>query len=454
MNLSPILPPILCVGIDVGKTGHVAGFISQNLLVRHKRVFSCPVRKFGQSRVDIDAMLAAIRPHAPLDRVAVLMEQTGHYHRALAETLMEAGLQVYVIAIHQKKTNGLNKTDKYDALRLANMLYSQVVLGQQVDDTTQRVERRLPPVPVAATLAPLCRRHYEQTQRQTSLRNKLTALCDEIFPELTQIFQNVNLKAALDLREHFPTPASVAAASLEDLQTIRHGNYPHPAQLKRLQELAATSIGIKEKHRLNGLLLEQRQLIAQLRLTEVQLAEVDIQIKETLEGSREGQILLSLPAIGPHHAAVLLSAIGNIRNFEKASHLRRFMGWAPQSFQTGISFDRDTQTRTGSRLIKQEMYLICLDAVKHEPWKSFYDRLVLTKCPYDARLKKYQGKKKVLGRLAGTIATMIFAFLREDARVVDATPEGKEPPAPRLYSSTTHQAHRHGARIHAASQSA
>lgn len=453
-------PPLLCVGIDIGKESHVAGFISPALLARYKRFTRCPVRIFKQSRSDIDAMLKAIREHVPLDRVAVLMEQTGHYHRALAETLMAEGLQVYVIAIHQKKTNGLNKTDKQDALRLANMLYGQLLLGQQVEDSSQRVERRLSPIPVAASLAPLIRMHYEQTQDLTRFKNKLTALADEIFPELTEIFQNVNLVAALDLREHFPTPASVAAASFEELQTIRHGNFPYPSHLKRLQELAETSIGVKETHRLYGLLLEQRQLIAKLRLVEGQLAEVDAEIKEKLESSREGQILLSMPAIGPFHAAILLSSIGNIRNFERASHLRRFAGWAPQSFQTGTSYDRDTQTRTGSRLIKQEMYLICVEAVKSEPWKSFYERLVIKKCSYDARLKgsemkRYRGKMKVIGRLAGTILTLIFAFLKEDAKIVDACCKaGKEPPAPCLYDPATHASHRRGARIHDASQSA
>lgn len=455
MSFSQSLPPVLCVGIDVGKENHVVAFLSEKLLARHKRFTRCPIRRIGQSRSDINAMLKDIRAHVSFDRVAVLMEQTGHYHRALAETLMEEGIQVYVIAIHAKKANGLNKTDKQDALRLANMLYSQVVLGQQVEDTSQRIERRQPAVPVAASLAPLVRMHFELTQQQTRAKNKLTALADEIFPELSQIFQNVNLVAALDLREHFPTPAAVAAATWEELQTIRHGNFPYPSQLKRLQELAASSIGVKEEHRLHGLLLEQQQLIAFFRLITNQLASIDAEIKGKLENSREGQILLSLPAIGPQHAAVLLSSIGNIRNFEKASHLRRFAGWAPQSFQTGTSFDRDVQTRTGSRLIKREMYLICTEAVKHEPWASFYERLVVKKCSYDARLKRYHGKMKVMGRLAGTILTMVFAFLKEDAKIVDAClAEGKEPPAPRLYNPATHASHRRGARIHDASQSA
>ena len=125
------------------------------------------------------------------------------------------------------------------------------------------------------------------------------------------------------------------------------------------------------------------------------------------------------------------------------------MGWAPQSFQTGSTVDQANQTRTGSRLIKQEMYLLAMNAIKREPWKEFYVRLVEKNCSYDQRLKRYRGRKRVLGRVAGTIVTMIFAFLKEDAVLVDSTPQGQEPPAPKLYDAAVHQSHRHGTRIHA-----
>jgi len=235
------LPPILCIGIDVAKSNHHVAFISKTLLQRYKHFPKCPARKIGQSRAEIEAMLQQVRAIVPLSRVAVLMEETGHYHRALAETLMEEGVSVYVIGIHAKKVNGLDKTDRFDALRLANMLYNQVVLGQQVENTSQRVERRLPAVPVAAALAPLVRMHYELTQHETRTKNKLTALADELFPELCQVFQDVNLKTSLELRARFPTPALVAAASVEELQKIRHGKFPSLEQITRVRELAAPS---------------------------------------------------------------------------------------------------------------------------------------------------------------------------------------------------------------------
>lgn len=434
----------LFVGIDVSKASHIAGFLSSSLLEKHKRFNVCPTLKFEQSRTGVDALLKRIKGYGPLSQCCVLLEQTGHYHRALEEALLEAGLAVYVVSIHQKKINGLDKTDKKDALRLANMLYSQVALGFQPPESTQRIERRLPPTPVAAELRPLVRLHYELTQSSIRIRNKLTAICDELFPEMTQILVDPNRTSALLLRERFPTPKLLVGASLPELQTIRQGGKrPGDKQLLELQQLAASSIGVKETYRQAGLVTEQTVWISSLRLINAHLAEIDAKIKELIDESREGQILQSIPGIGMLNAAFILAAIGNIRNFEKSSHLRRYFGWSPQDDQTGVSVNNSTLTKVGTRLMKRTIYLLTINAVKSEPWASLYQRLVERKCSYDPRLQKYRGKGKVIGRVAGQITTMVYAFLKRDASIVDATPTGEPLPEPELYDPAIHQAHRH-----------
>ena len=47
--------------------------------------------------------------------------------------------------------------------------------------------------------------------------------------------------------------------------------------------------------------------------------------------SREGKILLSIPGIGPQAAAALIALIGDIANFEHASQLKSYFGWAQKS---------------------------------------------------------------------------------------------------------------------------
>src|SRR6266849_8372301 len=202
-----------------------------------------------------------IRAYTPLESCYVLMEQTGHYHKALEQYLLELDISVYIMHV-QRRPTGMIKTDKRDALGLANHLYNQLECGIQVADKLHLVRRALPPTEAAAQLKGLTRHRYELIQESTQRKNKLTAICDEVFPEVTRVVKDPNALVALALREKFPTPQALATASLTTLQQIRGGARSlSDAKLLELQRLAAQSIGVKDLARLRGLLLEQRQLI-------------------------------------------------------------------------------------------------------------------------------------------------------------------------------------------------
>src|SRR5579871_4373678 len=128
----------LYVGIDIGKTLHVAGFLSTTLLTRHQRFEHCPALTFENSREGFRALVDRIRAYVPLTQVYCLLEVTGHYHRALLQYLQELDLPVYIMHV-QKRQAGLLKTDKRDALGLANHLYNHLEKGIQVADPMQAV---------------------------------------------------------------------------------------------------------------------------------------------------------------------------------------------------------------------------------------------------------------------------------------------------------------------------
>ncbi len=121
----------------------------------------------------------------------------------------------------QKRQPGLLKTDKRDALGLANHLYNQLDRGIQVGDPLQIVRRLAPPTPAAAQVRGMVHHRQELITESTQRKNKLTAVCDELFPELTQIFRDPNGPTALVFRERFPTPAALNTASLSALQEAR-----------------------------------------------------------------------------------------------------------------------------------------------------------------------------------------------------------------------------------------
>jgi transposase len=241
-----LLNESLYIGIDIGKGKHVAGFLSQTLLERHERFEACPALVFENSREGFRLLIERIRSYSPLEHVFVLMERTGPYHRALEQYLQELDIPVYVMHV-QSRPAGMLKTDKRDALTLANQLYSQLELGVQVANKVQLIRRLVPPTEAAAQLKGLIRHRYELIRESTQRKNKLTALCDELFPELTRVVTDPNALVALALREKYPIPQALATASLTTLQQIRGGARSlSDAKLLEVQRLAAASASARK----------------------------------------------------------------------------------------------------------------------------------------------------------------------------------------------------------------
>lgn len=223
-------------------------------------------------------------------------------------------------------------------------------------------------------------------------------------------------------------------------------HYFSDAKLLALQRLASQSIGVKDAIRQRSLIFEQEQLIQELRLIQHHLEQLEAEIYQIIEHCREGQILTSIPGIGPIPAATLIATIGNIANFSRASELKSYLGWAPTREQTGTSFDRSRLTHGGARVAKQMLYLIVWSAIqkKGHVWQQLYERLVPRMCSYDERTQSYRGKGKVIGRIAGQISAMCYALLMTDYEATAHLSSEAKLPEPLLYDPEVHQRHRQG----------
>jgi transposase len=258
--------------------------------------------------------------------------------------------------------------------------------------------------------------------------------------------RNPNLPTALALRSRFPTPAELALASFEDLREARGRTCSvSDAKLLELQRLAAQSIGTKEPARVRSLVFEQQQLIAELNLLGKHLEQLESEIVQIVEHSREGKILTSIPGIGPQAAATLIATIGTIANFERPAQLKSYFGWVPQVAQSGSSLDWTRLSPRGVRQMKQTMYLIVWRAIQWDAeWKEIYERLLARKCRLDERTHRLIGREKVIGRLAGQMTSVIYALLKKDQELLSHLAPGAKPPEPALYDPTLHRQHRMG----------
>jgi hypothetical protein len=95
--------------------------------------------------------------------------------------------------------------------------------------------------------------------------------------------------------------------------------------------------------------------------------------------------------------------------------------------------------------MKQMLYLMAARATTLDcEWARIYQRLLPRLCTYDERTRAYRGKKKVLGRIAGQMASMIFALLKTDQETLSQVPPGEPPPPPMLYDREIHRKYQEG----------
>lgn len=141
----------LYVGVDVGKQQHLAGFVSTTLLQLHERFEGCPVLRFTNTQEGFRELVDHLRTYVPLEQGFVLLEKAGHYQNALVDYLRELDIPVYRVHVHCRPC-GLVKTDKRNALTLANHLYNQLEEGIKVADKTQLARPALPPTSAAMRL--------------------------------------------------------------------------------------------------------------------------------------------------------------------------------------------------------------------------------------------------------------------------------------------------------------
>ncbi|GHO99808.1 hypothetical protein KSF_098560 [Reticulibacter mediterranei] len=111
---------------------------------------------------------------------------------------------------------------------------------------------------------------------------------------------------------------------------------------------------------------------------------LEAEICQIVEQSRGGQILISIPGLGPLAAATVIAVIGTIANFESAAAFKSYLGWAPKRAQSGTSFDRSSLATTGVRPTKQILYLVVCGALRKKDceWARLYEHLLPRMCSY------------------------------------------------------------------------
>jgi transposase len=126
------------------------------------------------------------------------------------------------------------------------------------------------------------------------------------------------------------------------------------------------------------------------------------EIEEAFLAHPFGELLASMPGIGPRTGARILAEIGDGSAFANGSKLAAYAGLAPVTRQSGTSLNGESRSRRGNHRLKNAMFLAAFASLRDPASKAFYDR------------KRAEGKRHnaALICLARRRCDVILAMLR------------------------------------------
>ena len=372
----------LVVGVDIAKNYQWARFVDFRG-IEHDRAL-----KFKNSKGGFETILARIREICKKENFAkavVGMEPTGHYWKAFANWLeKQDGIKAVLVnpyATKQAKElddNSQTKSDKKDALTIAKLVkdgrYFELYL----------------PHDVYAELRGLSTTRTGLNKRKNALKNTITAVMDEYFPEYEEVFKcPLSGKASRHILKTCPFPKFILELGEDGVtDEIKKAVKKTVGRKKAAQliETAKESIGV-----------DYGEEAARLKLR-LMLEELEVQMEAALQKTDYAGFLLSIKGIGVVTLAACLGELGNPARFENPRQMSRMAGYNLVEDSSGKNKSGTKISKRGRKNLRSVPYQMALIMVAtNDEMKQLYHYL---KTREEAPLRKMQAlivvSKKIL----------------------------------------------------------
>lgn len=378
------------LGIDIGKTFHVASLIDQrkNIIFQGFR--------FKNTTDDAKRLVEKLIPYPELE---IGMEATGHYWLALYSFLVKQGFVVHVLNPIQtdswRNCTGVrpHKTDKIDSLIIADF-----IRYGEFSETELASEEIL-------ELRNLSRFRFSLVSSIGDLKRQTICVLDKIFPEYESVFSDVFGKTSRQILTMFSSPADFEDISADKLaQLLERVTFKKFARKKiaQLSDKAKNSFGIS--FAIDSLTFQLKLLLKQISFIEEQISELDTKIAELLDQLHSP--ITTIPGVGVVIGATILSEIGDIKRFASPAKLVAFAGLDAKLDQSGTSQNSvGKMTKRGSPYLRTALFRAALVASNSDPvFKAFYQK------------KRSEGKHHLtcIGALARKLCYTLHAILSKN----------------------------------------
>ncbi len=382
----------LVVGVDIAKNYQWARFVDFRG-IEHDRAL-----KFKNSKGGFETILARIREICRKENFAkavVGMEPAGHYWKAFANWLeKQDGIKAVLVDPYATKQaeelddNSQTKSDKKDALTIAKLVkdgrYFELYL----------------PHDVYAELRGLSTTRTGLNKRKNALKNTITAVMDEYFPEYEEVFKcPLSGKASRHILKTCPFPKFILELGEDGVtDEIKKAVKKTVGRKKAAQliETAKESIGVDYGE--EAARLKLRLMLEELELLEKQTEELEVQMEAALQKTGYAGFLLSIKGIGVVTLAACLGEPGNPARFENPRQMSRMAGCNLAEDSSGKNKSGTKISKRGRKNLRSVLYQMALIMVAtNDEMKQLYHYL---KTREEAPLRKMQAlivvSKKIL----------------------------------------------------------
>lgn len=382
------------VGIDIAKHVHTVAARTEDGTPHGKAI------SFTNDDVGFKSLLARFcELEIDSKNCIIAMESTGHYWMATYSFLSDHGYPVAVVnpvltdAFRKADTIRKTKTDLIDAFLIA-----EFARFKRLGPTSLTPE-------VSDGLKQLTRYRMHLVKERTMLKNKATAVTDRLFPELAGAVGGMQSATAKALMRDYATPAAIATTDIRTLtktiQVASRGCFGRK-KAEDLKMLAKKSVGVKLAS--DALAFELKHIVDLVEHLDEEVSVLDTEIARILKGTT-GNLLQTIPGIGPVNAAVIAAEVGAPENFDDAKKLIAFAGIDASKNQSGkFEGDQEHMSKRGSGYLRYALMNAADIARMHDPYFGDY---------YDSMRVRGKHHYVALSGVARKLAGVILAVMKE-----------------------------------------
>ena len=342
------------VGIDIGKRYHYASIIDED------NPATKPVR-FNSVQEGYVLFLAYLSQYNCTKTDTIIgLEATGHYWLTLFEKLKRDSYTVYVLnplqvdAYRNENIRGA-KTDEIDCQLIAKII--RFGNGQSTNLPKEEL----------FVLRELCRFRADIRKRTTTLKVKIIAILDQVFPEFESVFTNVFCKTAQELLKEYTTVEMIAGEDVEKLtQVIKTISKQQLTEKHALDLKTKAKVSFGLKFGLDAFSLKLRCLMDELDHLEQQIKLLEKEIEIAV--AKQHTNLTSIPGVS---AVIAGTILGETAEFHKANpdprSLLAYAGLEPRVRKSGIWTGKMKMSKRGSPYLRHAITIAAFYAAHSEP---------------------------------------------------------------------------------------